>query len=165
MRFAWGIDERKVVTGAHAAIAAYQVASLLPLPYILLVVGYPAIITHGSVLSFLFDMGIMAVPRIEALALSALYAATLSETAVYFALLLPALIAGYVFGRILRKSREASIRLRKVLAGLIALDLVLRLLPFGFNLSFSLPAAIIGWLVQAACLTFIILDLRMADKG
>ena len=160
MKVAWGINERNTVTGAQLALAIFQIASLLPLAYILAVVGYPAIITSKNILSVLFDVGIMAIPRIEALALSYLYAATASETAVYFALLLAALILGYVFGRILKGNREGSVCLRKVIAVLIVCDLVFRLLPFSFNLAFGLPAACIGWVSQAVCLVLIALDLR-----
>lgn len=164
MKVAWGINERNTVTGALLAIAIFQIASLLPLVYILAVLGYPAIITSRNVLSVLFDVGIMVIPRIEALALSYLYAAASSETAVYFALLLAALIPGYVFGRILKGNRKGSLGLRKVLVVFIACDLVLRLLPFSFNLTFGLPAACIGWVCQAACLILIILDLRSAQE-
>lgn len=160
MRFKWGTGDWKTVTGAHLAVGVYQVASLLPLLYILGFVGYPAIITSKNLLSFLFDIGIMTLPRAEALGLSALYSATANETLVYFAILVPALVVGLVFNKLLREDSPACITARKALAVLIACDLLLRVLPFGFNLAFGLPAAIIGWLAQAACLAFVILDLR-----
>ena len=61
--------------------------------------------------------------------------------------------------------RETALRLRRTLVALLAFDLVLRLLPFWFNLAFGLPAAIIGWLCRAACLAFVVLDLRAAKEG
>ena len=160
MKVKWGVGDWKAFTGAHLAVAIYQVASLLPLPYILAVVGYPAIITSNNVLSFLFDVGVMAVPRAEALGLSLLYGMTTNEVAVYFTLLVPALVIGLVLGKLLPENSAVCVTSRKVLAVFIACDLVLRVLPFGFNLAFGLPAAIIGWLVQAACLAFVVLDLH-----
>lgn len=160
MNVKWGIGDWKTTTGASLAVAIFQVASLMPLLYILGVLGYPAIITTKNALSFLFDVGIMALPRAEALGLSLLYSATSNEVLVYFCLLIPALVVGLMFGKLLIKGSSACITLRKALVVFIACDLVLRVLPFGFNLAFGWPAAIIGWLVQAACLVFVILDLR-----
>lgn len=165
MKVTWGTGDWKSVTGAHLAVGIYQVASLLPLLYILAFVGYPAIITGTNMLSFLFDVGIMTVPRVEALGLSALYSATSSEVLVYFALPVPALVVGLVFGKMLLKGSAACVTIRRILVAFIACDLVLRVLPFGFNMAFGLPAAIIGWLCQAACLTFVVLDLRAIKKS
>lgn len=164
MKVNWGIGDWKTVTGAHVAVASYQVASLLPLLYILGLLGYPAIITSKNALSVLFDLGIMSVPRAEALGLSLLYGATSNEVLVYFALLVPALVIGLVFGKLLIKGSPVCVTLRKTLAVFIACDLVLRVLPFGFNLAFGWPASIIGWLVQAACLAFVVLDLKAAAE-
>ena len=160
MKVKWGTGDWKTFTGAHLAVAIYQVASLLALPYILAVIGYPAIITNDNALSFLFDVGVMAVPRIEALCLSLLYGATSNEVAVYFAMLIPALVVGLVFGKLLPENSSVCVTLRKALVVFIACDLVLRVLPFGFNLAFGLLPAAVGWLVQAACLVFVTLDLR-----
>lgn len=160
MKVTWGLNGRNTVTGAHLYVYAFQVAALLPLPYIFAIVGYPAVITSKNVLSYLFDVGMMAVPRVEALALSYLYSATSSEVAVFFALLIPALVLGLVLGRLLRDGDEKALRLRKALVVLIACDLVLRLLPFGFNLAFGLPAAAIGWICRAACLACVAMDIK-----
>lgn len=162
MRVTWGTDDRKTLTGAGLYVTIFQVSSLLPLPYLFAVVGYPVVITNRNVLSFLFDAGMMSIPRVEALALSYAYATLSSELVVYFTLLVVALVVGLVVGRLLRGGREAALQLRRVLVALLAFDLVLRLLPFGFNLAFGLPAAVIGWLCRAACLAFVVLDLRTA---
>ena len=164
MKVTWGIGDWKTITGANLAVAVYQVASLLPLTYILGVLGYPAIITATNPLSFLFDVGLMAVPRIEALGLSLLYTLTDNEVLVYFALLIPALAVGLVFAKLLVQSSPACVVLRKAMAVFVVCDLVLRLLPFGFNVAFGLPASVIGWLAQAACLAFVILDLRAINN-
>ena len=165
MRVTWGTDDRKALTGAGLYVTVFQVSSLLPLPYLFAVVGYPVVITNRNVLSFLFDVGLMSVPRAEALALSYAYTTLSSELVVYFTLLGVALVVGLALGRLLRGGGEAALRLRRTLAALLAFDLVLRLLPFGFNLAFGLPAAIIGWLCRAACLAFVVLDLRAAKEG
>ncbi|MBR3385638.1 MAG: hypothetical protein IKG69_10635 [Atopobiaceae bacterium] len=165
MRVTWGTDDRKTLTGAGLYVTIFQVSSLLPLPYLFAVVGYPVVITSRNVLSFLFDVGMMSLPRVEALALSYAYTTLSSELVVYFTLLVVALVVGLVVGHLLREGGETALRLRQVLAALLAFDLVLRLLPFGFNLTFGLPAAVIGWLCRAACLAFVVLDLRAAKEG
>ena len=165
MRVEWGIQNRKVLTGAHLCVRAFQVISMAPLPYIFAVAGYPAVITGRNPLSYLFDLGIMALPRLEAVALSLLYRLTASELVVYFALLAPAIVVGIVLGRLLRGTEQVNVAVRRVLAGLIAADLVIRLLPFGFNLAFGIPAAIVGWLIQLACLALVLLDLRAATAS
>lgn len=165
MEVTWGTDDRKALTGAGLYVAVFQVSSLLPLPYLFAVLGYPAVITSRNVLSFLFDVGMVSLPRVEALALSYAYTAFSSELTVYFALLVVALVLGLVLGRLLRGDCETGIRLRRALVVLIACDLVIRLLPFGFNLAFGLPTAIIGWLCRAACLAFLVMDLRTVERG
>ncbi len=165
MRIEWGTKRGKALTGAHLCVRIFQVASLLPLPYIFAVAGYPAVITSRNVLSILFDAGIMAIPRVEALALSLIYRATMNEMAVYFALLVVSLAAGFTFGKLLRSEGGAALRIRRAFAAFLAADLVLRLLPLGFNTVFGLPAAALGALCEAACLAFLILDLRSAERN
>ena len=162
MRVAWGVQGRKVLTGTQLCARVYQVVSLFPLPYIFCIAGYPAVITTRNVLSLLFDAGIMAIPRLEAVTLSALYRVTSSELVVYFALLVPAIVVGFAIDRLTRCTERTNVRARQALAALIALDLVIRLLPLGFNQAFGLPLAVVGWLCQTVCLAFVILDLRAA---
>ena len=164
MNVEWGISRRKALTGAHLSVGAFQLASLLPLPYIFLVVGYPAVITGRNVFSALFGAGIMAIPRLEAVALSLVYRATSNEVVVYFALLALSLVVGLVFKRLLNSEEEAAVRVRQVLAALIAADLVLRLLPLGANGAFGFAASAFGFVFQAACLAFVLLDLHHANK-
>ena len=164
MRVEWGIRGRKALTGAHLVIRIFQIASLLPLPYIFAVIGYPAVITSKNILSIMFDAGIMAIPRIEALALSLVYRASMSEVVVYFALLAISIAVGLIFGKLLRREDGMAILVRQGLAAFLASDLLLRLLPLGFNASFGLPAAALGGACEAACLAFVILDLHSAGK-
>ena len=160
----FGVNLRKGLTGAEFGVRVFQIVSLLPLLYILAVAVSPAVITKRSLLSFLFDLGVSAIPRAEALALSALYRASASEVAVYFAILLTALAAGLAAGRLLKGKHKTAVTARKICAALIAADLVLRLLPLRFNKGFGLPAAALGFALQLGCLILIVLDLR-ADKA
>ena len=47
-----------------------------------------------------------------------------------------------------------------VLAALIAADLIVRLLPLGFAQAFGLPCEIIAFILRAASLVLVILDLK-----
>lgn len=156
----FGINDRKITTGADLYTLIFQISSLLPLPFMLMITGYPAVIGSDNVLTFLAGIGFMAIPRAETLLLSLAYRLLSSELTVYFALLIPAFVLGIVFRKILKGSEHGSRLFRKVLIVLIACDLVLRVLPFSFNLSFGLAAAIIGFVLRAACLVLIILDLQ-----
>lgn len=165
MKVKWGTFDRHAVSGAQLYVYVFQVCSLLPLPFIFAVAGYPAVITSNNLVSSLCDVGLAALPRAEVLALSLVYSSTLNELVVYFALLVLALVLGFAFGRALRGNRESALKLRRILVALIAFDLVFRLLPFGFNLAFGLPATILGWACRAACLAFVVLDLRAAGTA
>ena len=54
---------------------------------------------------------------------------------------------------------------RRFLVLWIAADLLLRLLPLGLNRAFGLPAAILGFALQLACLVLCVLDLRADQKA
>ena len=152
----FGAPERKTLTGAELAIRAFQVFSLLPIPYVLAIVGYPAIITTDNILSVLFGIGFASLPRAEALLLSACYRASLSEVAV---------IAGVAAGAyVLARDDGSTVPLRRAYAALIALDLVLRLIPMPFNLAFGIVAQLIGFCLRLACLALVVLDLRKIGK-
>ena len=163
-RVEFGIDIRRKLTGADLYVRILQICSLLPLPYIFLARAHPPILSTRNLLSALFDTGVCALPRIEAFALSWLYRLTLSEVAVYFVILAIALALGIIAGRILRGDPEASIRLHKVIAVLIALDLVIRVIPVKANIAFGIPLAVIGLAVRAICLYLVIRDLKAADQ-
>ena len=160
MRF--GVDRKNRLTGADLAVRVFQIASLLPVLYVLVACVYPAVFTTRNVLSFLFDAGVSALPRWEALALSRLYRATAGEVLVCFVLLAAALAFGLAAGKLLKGARRGRV-VRVVLAVLIALDLILRVLPTSFRFAFGVPAAVIGFVVRLGCLAMILLDLR-ADR-
>ena len=162
----FGVPERKSLTGAELAIRAFQVFSLLPIPYVLAIVGYPAISTTDNILSVLFGIGFASLPRAEALLLSACYRASLSEVTVIAILLLVVLVCGIVFRRLLARDDGSAVPLRRVYAVWIAVDLVLRLIPLPFNLAFGIVAQLIGFCLRLACLALVVLDLRaMGDRS
>lgn len=163
-RVEFGIDIRRKLTGADLYVRILQICSLLPLPYIFLAKSHPPILSTRNLFSVLFDTGVCTLPRVEAFALSWLYRQTLSEVAVYFVILAITLALGIIAGRILRGDPEASIRFHKVIAVLIALDLVIRVIPIKANIAFGIPFAAIGLAVRAICLYLVICDLKAADQ-
>ena len=160
----FGFDGRKQRTGMDLAVRCFQIVSILPTLYFFVGAGYPALYTQKGFFHALFSFGFSALPRAEALAVSAAYRAALSEMLVCFALLGIALAFGIVMKRLFAVSGPASRTARLVYAALIALDLIFRLLPLRCNLAFGLPAAIAGFAFRASCLALILLDLR-AEKG
>ena len=162
MKIRFGINNRKVINGATIYLRIFQIASLLALPYIFLINIYPAVITSQNLWSVLFELGIVSIPRAEALLLSFIYKLTLNEVIVYFIPLVIAFVYGIILKRGLDGPEKRAVLIRKILVILIFLDLVLRLLPFRFNYSFAWYYVVIGCLVRAACLIFLILDLKRA---
>ena len=160
----FGVNVRGKFTGADAAVRIFQISSLLPLPYIFLASGYQYLFTKNGLFSALFDLGFAALPRAETLGLSALYRLSSSELAVYFLTLVLALIAGLAAKKLLTGKGRRPVDVRVIWAVLIALDLVFRLVPLPFA---SLPvwALAAGFLLRAACLILILLDLRAAKKS
>lgn len=156
MRF--GLDSRKHLTGADLAVRVTQLAAALPMLYLLVASGWHAIFVQKTALSFLFDLGVSAIPRALALALSWLYRLTGKE--VLFSLLLAALALAYglLMQNLLRGERGRTVHV--VLAVLIALDLAARLLTPRFVVVFGLPVAILAFVIRAGCLILILLDLK-----
>lgn len=160
----FGINNNKKLCGASLYIRAFQIVSLIPLLYILTGSGYPALFTKKGILSVLFDFGISALPRAEALAVSAIYSKTASEVFVYFIIIVFAFVFGIAANSIIKKSRRAGIAARIVFAAFIAADLIIRLLPFGFNSTFGIPAAVFGFVIRLAMLILILLDFGFDKK-
>ena len=160
----FGVDLRGKLTGAEIAVRVYQIAALLPLGYMLLASGYPYLLTKNGLFSVLFDLGLASLPRAEALGLSLLYRRSASELAVYFTMLVIALAVGLLANALLKGGAKKARVSRLVYAGLIALDLVFRLVPLPFA---SLPvwAQALGFLVRAGYLALILLDLRAAKRA
>ena len=159
----FGVDLRKTLTGAELGIRMQQICAMLPVLYLFAAASFPVVLTHRNIASVLFDLGFSGLPRLEELGISLLYRITRSEVLVNFLLLGFALALGLAAGVFLRgKTARAA---RRFLVVWIAADLLLRLLPLSLNRAFGLPAAILGFAVQAICLVFCVLDLRADQKS
>lgn len=157
----FGVNLRGRLTGAELAVRVFQIATLLPLSYILLASGYPYLYTHEGLFSVLFDLGLASLPKAEALALSLLFRRSASEILAFFTALAAAIAFGLLAERLLKGSERLARGSRRAWLGLIALDLILRCLPLPFA-PLPLYAQIIGFLVRLGCLLLILLDLRAA---
>ncbi len=157
----FGIDVRGRLTGADLAVRIVQIAAGLPMLYLIILSGMPSLLTQETPVTYLFSLGVCAVPRAVALGLSALYRQTGGEVLFSMLLAAAALACGIVMNRRLHSERGRTTRV--VLAVLIAVDLILRLLPLGFTKAFGLPVEILAFALCAASLTLVLLDLR-ADK-
>ena len=91
---------------------------------------------------------------------SYIYRALLSEVAVYFVILVIAVVLGFAAAKVLRGNPEASVKFHKMVAGLIILDLAIRIIPVRANYAFGIPAAAAGLLIRAFCLYLVIRDLK-----
>ncbi len=163
MKVKFGTNVKKEPSGTDLYVRIFQLSSLLSMIYIFIASGYTMLV-EKNVFSVLFDVGISALPRGEALLLSILYRKSKSEVAVYFAALVFALIFGVISSRLLRASKKASVLTRYVFIVFIAADLIIRFLPLHFNTVFPLYAAITGFAIRTVCLILIILDLKKAQR-
>ena len=160
----FGFRPRNALSGGELALRLFQVLSLLPLPYILIAPGYPALVTRKGLLHWLFGLGISALPRGETLALSLLYRQTGSEVWVHLALLALALVFGLAGGRLLRGNASAR-PLRIVLCVLLGADLLFRALPTGLSPAFGPFVWVPALLLRAASLLLLLLDLRAEKRS
>lgn len=158
----FGIDIRGRLTGADLAVRIVQIAAALPMLYFVILSGWLALLTQDTPLTYLFSLGVCAVPRAVALGLSALYRQTGGEALFSMLLVAAALFYGVVMNRLLHSERGRTTRV--VLAVLIAIDLVLRLLPLGFARAFGLPCEILAFALRSASLILVLLDLRAGKK-
>ncbi len=159
----FGLNSRKQLTGADLYVRIMQIAAVAPAVYILIASGYLYVFAVDGPLSFMFDMGISILPRWAVLILSAVYRKTLSEVLVCFMLTVSALVLGLIMKRLLEEHEGQSKlqrNIRYVLIGLIAADLILRLIPFGFSDQFGTGISVAGAIIRIACLCLLIMDLR-----
>ncbi|MBQ7688793.1 MAG: hypothetical protein IJT27_06210 [Clostridia bacterium] len=161
----FGLNPGKKMTGAELSVVVFQAASLLPAIYILVASGLMALFTKKGLPGFLCSLGFSAIPRLEALGLSALYRATASETAVCLGLLLAALDVGITAKKLLRAKEKTAFAARIVYACLLGADLLFRLLPFSFNRSFGFAAAACGFALRLLCLALVTADLAVYKKN
>ena len=163
MKVKFGVGLRKSLSGAELALRFGQVCSMLCALYLLAVSTYRPAMLHPGPLAALFELSAAALPRWWLLVLALLYRVSGSEVLLSFAILVPALAFGLAAGRLLGEKRTA-LPARKVYAALLLADLLLRLLPFRFNLAFGIPFAGAGLLLRLGCLALLLLDLRAARK-
>jgi len=156
----FGLDNRKYMTGADLYIKIFQISSLLAAGFILLSAVFPPAMTNRNIFTALFSLGLISLPKCEALFLSYLYRLTANETAVYFALLIIALAAGLLLKKLLQADKKAARTIRIALAALIAADLLFRLIPAGNMMIFGLSANISGFIIRLFCLCLLIKDLK-----
>ena len=161
----FGTDFRRAITGGDLYVLIFQITALLPLPYILAASAYPAILGTRNPLSVLFDIGISAIPRAEAFALSSLYRTTSNEMVVFFVLPVIALILGKAAENLFQGAPGRALLARRIMMALIACDLVIRLIPVKANRARGIPAAIAGFAVRAACLWLVWMDIRACRKA
>ena len=161
----YGLDVRRGLSGGALYVKIFQAVSILPLPYIFIATVYMGITGSTNLFSVLFDLGMAAAPRAEVLILSYVYRRTASESIVYFALPVIALILGIIADNVLTGNIRRSLIAHKIAAVLIALDLVIRLIPVHANIAFGLPAEVCGFAVRAICLWLVIRDIRTANDA
>ena len=113
----FGIDIRGKLTGADLAVRIVQIAAGLPMLYLIILSGMPALLTQKSPVTVLFSLGVCAIPRAVALSLSALYRHTGGEVLFSMLLVAAALAYGVVMNRLLHSERGRVTRI--VLAVLI----------------------------------------------
>ena len=154
----FGIDIRGRLTGADLAVRITQIMSALPMLYLVILSGMLSLLTRETPVTYLFSLGVCAIPRAVALGLSALYRHTGGEVLFSMLLVAAALVYGVVMNRLLHSERGRTVRI--VLAVLIALDLIVRLIPLGFTQAFGLPCEVITFALRAASLVLVLLDLR-----
>ena len=147
---------RKKYTGRELYLYIFQTVSLLPLLYMLLFTGMFSIITNHNLFGFLFDLGLVCLPKIEFWILSRLYHETLNEILVFFLMPCIALILGRMINR--KFSEKDGNSLNTILVFLLLIDLILRLLPLAINTSFPVCLQIIGFAVRSWLLTMILKD-------
>ena len=159
----FGLTSGKQRTGADIFVLIWQAVCLLPLPYMLILSGYPGLMTKNSFLGFLFDCGMAALPRWLTLGLSALYRLAGHELIVYFILPVLALAFGILMKKLLRGGTKTAKTVRLALCAVIAADLLLRIFTPQFRTLFGWPAAIVGLVIRLAMLGLLIGDL-IAEK-
>ena len=154
----FGIDIRGRLTGADLAVRITQIMAALPMLYLVILSGMLSLLTRETPVTYLFSLGVCAIPRAVALGLSALYRHTGGEVLFSMLLVAAALVYGVVMNRLLHSERGRVTRI--VLAVLIAIDLIVRLIPLGFPQSFGLPCEIAAFTLRAGSLVLVLLDLR-----
>ncbi len=157
-------SENKGLTGGTLALYIWQLCALLPLLY---VVGCAVQLLDatrgGGFFGWLFGVGVCAMPRAEALALSLAYRLTAHEAVVCLAPALLALIVGLFLVKPLKCGGKTARLTRVAIVALWTVDLLAGLLPLAVNTVFGWEAALPGMAIRLACLALTAADL-IADR-
>ncbi len=160
----FGLSSGKQRSGADLSVLIWQAVCLLPLPYLLILSGYPGLMTKNSLLAFVFDCGMAALPRWLTLGLSALYRLAGHELIVYFILPVLALAFGLLMKKLLRGGPKTAKTVRLALCAAVILDLVLRACLPQFRSLFGWPAVLVGVVIRLAMPGLLIGDLIAGKK-
>jgi hypothetical protein len=163
-KMSFGISEKKALTGAHLYVALFQIISLLSAVYIFIGSGYTALIGTRNAVTVFFETGIGFVPRAESCLLFLLYRAFLSEVAVFYGLVVTALILGIVSNKLLSAGYKTARNTRVVFLVLIIADITVRFLPFSFNTALPLYANVVALVLRLLCVILIVLDFIFEKK-
>lgn len=150
--------KKRAFSGARLAVAAFQIACIIPALFVVLASVYPYAMAAGGGYALFCDLGVVSLPRWLALGVSLLYRMTKSEVALALALPAAALALGIALKVLLDGGRTARIT-RIVLAVAIGADLVLRIWPLSWISPYGWGCAVFGFLFRAACLGLVIWDL------
>ena len=164
MKIKFGTDSRKFLTGADLTIKSIQIAFLAIVPYRFIASGNMATLMKPGILSVLFDMGMGLIPRGIALLLSFIYLKTGSEIIFLFISLAIALAIGIAAGKILIGDPVDTLKFRRILLILIAIDTVIGLIPLHFNMVFGLPQYIFGIAGRIVFIVLILMDIRKSGN-
>lgn len=159
-RIVFGIDPRRKLNGSDLYVKAFQIMSMLPVLFVAVASGDLKLFSSGGPLAWLFELGMSALPRPETLGLSYIFRETSSEVIMTFVMLAIGLILGLLSNKIFREEEKRGVAARKVFMALIAIDLIVRLLPMDFNRVFGLPVMAIGFVLRAACIAALYMDLK-----
>ena len=164
MSVIFGLGKRKSLSGAELYVRVFQLCSLLPLPFMLVLSSEAGIMTSDNALTFLADLGYASIPRAEAMLLSLIYRRTYNEILVYFILIAAALAWGLVAKKILGFEGSGGMTARKILFILILCDLAARIIPMRASVIFGTVPSVIGALIRLVCLALVAADIRAAKK-
>lgn len=159
-KIVFGIDPRKKLNGSDLYVKTFQIMSMLPVVFVAVASGDLKLYSSGGPLAWLFELGTSALPRLEMLGLSFILRETSSEVIMTFVMLAIGLILGLLSNKIFREDDKRGVAARKVFMALIAIDLIVRLLPLEFNRTFGLPVMAAGFIIRAACIAALYLDIK-----
>ena len=145
----------KKLSGTEIYVLLVQIASLLPVLYILVGVGSNTLYTQKSIFSVLFELGIAFLSKAEVFCLSLFYRVSGNELYVYFVILILALVFGLVIKRLMHGSEKTAKATSIVLAVWIICDIVVRLLPLRVNTVQEPLFRILGLVFRIICLLLV----------